>query len=77
MSELSTQPCCERCWIDNNSMTADGDLRVKLPVMSGPMQEVGIKVCCFCGQTTIMGIFIKVPSDEVLFPQEDLTPSKE
>jgi len=59
-----TSPICERCWIDQNS-SADG---IRRPTR---MVDPEVERCAFCGNLTIMGIFVRVNPATVPFPPEE------
>lgn len=49
-------PCCERCWIDRNSLDTPDGLTIRIPTrLVDPEPET----CHYCGQVTIFGIYVR------------------
>lgn len=68
MTTLSwNQPICERCWIMKNS-TADGD---NLSVRAPHTHVTGLETCAFCGEPTIVGIYVRHDPKRVAYPAVD------
>lgn len=69
-----TQPQCERCWIEENSiwesLPGGGEVlkSIRFPVR---ITEPEIKQCAVCGELTISGIFVRKDPKEVNYPQEE------
>jgi hypothetical protein len=51
-----THRMCGDCWLAKNySKTPEGEVEVRLPLMTKePPGE-----CCFCGNKTVLGIFVR------------------
>jgi hypothetical protein len=58
MGRWESVPCCERCWIErNSSYDPDTDeLVVRQPFR---LTEPPLESCGFCGQPTILGIYVR------------------
>lgn len=63
-----TQPMCERDWIKQQSKW-DGDvlLSIRIPVI---VLDRGIEQCAWCGEPTVVGIFVRVDPSTVPYPRE-------
>lgn len=71
-----TQPQCERCWVQQNSTweqdpelgpDAETLVSIRTPVVSLRRE---INRCAWCGEPTIIGIFVRVNPEEVPFPSD-------
>lgn len=59
------QPCCDACWI---AYTLQHEMPGREPVrLRQPMHEQ----CCFCGEGTLSGIYVRVDPRTVAYPQEE------
>jgi hypothetical protein len=71
-----TQPQCEACWIKANTteVVVDGldAISIRQPVRLNHTENPSIHQCAFCGELTIMGIFVRVDPTTVPFPQSEL-----
>lgn len=64
-----TQPCCEACWVERNlQQTDDGGWTMRIPVR---VTEARLTECCYCGNVTFVGIFLRVDPTQVPFPAPD------
>jgi hypothetical protein len=60
MPRLSwTQPSCEICWLERNPDRRPTTLKE-------PFRET--EICCFCGEPTRSGIYVRVDPTTVLYP---------
>lgn len=71
--EPTAYPCCERCWIRDNSqwepdgVSEEGKLitrlvSVAIPISTAPGRAY---VCASCGDLTVVGLFREMSEDEV------------
>lgn len=65
-----TQPQCEQCWVENNTMLGDdGELYVKMPARLHDVTE--FEVCAWCGLWTIVGIYVRADPETVPYPARE------
>lgn len=73
MSKNWNQPICEMCWIERNSEWEEHPdgfdvlVSIRQPVT---VKNSGIETCCYCGDPTVVGIYIRKDPDEVNYPKE-------
>lgn len=65
-----TQPQCERCWLDNNTHLnpETKEIEIRRPVL---MVGDHAEQCAWCGQLTIIGLYVRVDPSTVPYPTED------
>jgi len=61
-----SQPCCESCWIHRNHTVVDEGIEIRTPVQ---VTDAGIHTCGFCGNMTIMGVFVRADPATVKYPR--------
>jgi hypothetical protein len=79
-NEDNAYPCCERCWIADNSrwepdsVSEDGKIITKLTAVAVPtfLQLGNVNVCATCGEITVVGIYRELDEDEVQYDVEPL-----
>ena len=66
-------PCCEACWIDAVGVQRidEGTTRIRVPLM---LKDSGMHTCAFCGELTIVGIFVRRDPATVSFPPVEEEP---
>jgi hypothetical protein len=62
-----TQPCCERCWVERHHLEGEP---IKLPVRVRSEDPYNTEQCCYCGNPTWVGIFVRVDPTTVDYPME-------
>lgn len=63
------QPCCEKCWIeDNMTINEDGEISLRYPMM---LRDPEPETCCYCGDYTIIGVYIRADPDKVPYPTRE------
>ena len=70
------QPCCEKCWIRNESRKEVGDdpeamvvVQIRKPIMVD-QQYTSIERCRWCNEPTFVGIYVRFDPLKVPFPEE-------
>jgi hypothetical protein len=79
-NEDNSYPCCERCWVKDNSrwepdgVSAEGELTTKLTAVAVPvfLQLGSVNVCATCGEITVVGIYRELEEDEVQYDVDPL-----
>ena len=67
-----TQPICERCWIAREAAWEDvGEVEVLKEIRRPTvLTDSDLEQCAFCGEPTIMGIFVRHDPNDVPFTKE-------
>ena len=60
-----THPCCEACWVERNLYYVNGEVAIRQPFL---LKDPGIQKCCYCGNMTILGCWIREDPTKVAFP---------
>lgn len=68
-----TQPCCERCWIEQEAEwedTAPGLGRLVGLRMPSRLIEPVLEQCSWCGEPTIFGVYKRADPTTVTYPAQ-------
>ena len=65
-----THSCCEACWFRREGTFDEQDrlLELRRPVR---VAEPELEVCCFCGQATIFGVYVRAAPMESCQHQDE------
>lgn len=68
-----SQPCCERCWIENNTSWELGPDGIDQQTIRQPTRitDPQLELCCHCGYETIVGIYIRIDPATVPYPSAE------